>query len=97
MKNLSEVSSLRDLSADGGSSIIKKKLVRQNSLIQDQQGSSAALYTVPEEDVARSQIVQGDDEEDDIDLKELVIHYENMIQELRNNKTMELNIANQKI
>ena len=95
MKNLSEVSSLRDLSADGGSSIIKKNLVRQNSLVQEREDSSGALYTVPEE-IARSQIVEGE-EEDDIELKELVIHYENIIEEIKNNKSMEMNLANDKI
>lgn len=48
MKNFSEVSSLRDLSADGGSTVIKKKLARQDSLVENQEGSSGALYTVRE-------------------------------------------------
>lgn len=48
MRNFSEVSSLRDLSADGGSTIIKKPLARQNSGLENQEGSSGALYTVPE-------------------------------------------------
>jgi hypothetical protein len=46
MKNLSESSSLRDLSADGNSSIIKKPIQRQNSMGEGQPGSSGQLYTV---------------------------------------------------
>lgn len=53
MKNLSSSSSLKDLSVDGGSTIIKKPLQRQNSMAD---GSSGQLYTVHEEMVA-SQLV----------------------------------------
>lgn len=48
MKNLSEVSSLRDLSADGNSSIIKRQGQIANSMSGNQEGSSGQLYTVHE-------------------------------------------------
>lgn len=49
VRNLSESSSLRDLSADGNnSSIIKKPIQRQNSMGEGQPGSSGQLYTVQE-------------------------------------------------
>ena len=45
MRNLSESSSLRDLSADSGS-VIKKAIERRNSIGENQDGSSGQLYTV---------------------------------------------------
>jgi hypothetical protein len=35
-----------------------------------------------------------DDEEEDVSMKELVIHYENIILELKNNKALELDTLN---
>ena len=58
MRNLSESSSLRDLSADG-SSIIKKQVERRNSIADNQEGSSGQLYTVHEQ-LAASQLVHNE-------------------------------------
>ena len=35
-----------------------------------------------------------DNEEDDVEIKELVLHYEEIINELKRNKTIEMNVAN---
>ena len=94
MRNLSESSSLRDLSADS-SSVIKKPIERRNSIGDQQAGSSGQLYTVHEQ-LAASQLVHNDEEED-IAMKDLVLHYQNIIQQLKNKKNLELNLANQTI
>lgn len=46
MKNLSEISSLRDLAGDNSGNPSKKIFARQNSI--NQEGSSGQLYTVHE-------------------------------------------------
>ena len=38
-----------------------------------------------------------DDDEEDIEIKELILHYESMIEELKKNKSNELSLASQKI
>lgn len=43
--------------------------------------------------MAASQLVNNEEEED-IAMKDLVLHYESVIQELKSNKTFEMNVAN---
>ena len=88
MKNLSaSISSLKDLSAEGSSG---RKFERENSLTDNQ-----GLHIVPEE-IAASRLV-GEEEGDDIEMKELIIHYEQQLDELKKNKILELQLANDKI
>lgn len=48
MKNLSELSSLRDLSGEGANSQIQKSILRRDSIDPAQDGSNGQLGTVQE-------------------------------------------------
>lgn len=86
-------SSLKDIEEAQGSSILKgDKMERKSSFSNE---GSGRLPTVKEElAVSHGQI---DDDDEDIEIKELILHYEAMIEELKKNKADELELANGKI
>ncbi len=85
-------SSLKDIEEAQGSSILKDdKMARKSSFSNE---GSGRLPTVKEElAVSHGQI----DDDEDIEIKELILHYESMIDELKKNKADELELANGKI
>ena len=85
-------SSLKDIDDAQGSSIIRvTSMERKNS---NELSGPGGLPVVKEE----LAVSQGHlDEEEDIEIKELILHYESMIEELKKNKANELSIASQKI
>lgn len=86
-------SSLKDIEEAQGSSIIKaKSLERRNS--NEVMGPSGLPIVKEELAVSQGRI---EDEEEDIEIKELILHYESMIEELKKNKSDEVFLASKKI
>jgi hypothetical protein len=86
-------SSLKDIDDAQGSSII-----RVTSMDKKHSGELAGPGGLPivKEELAVSQ-GHLEDEVEDIEIKELILHYESMIEELKKNKANELSLASQKI
>jgi hypothetical protein len=95
-KNLSSYSSFKDIEEAQGSSIIKSGNLKRQSSILDE-GMALHLPVVREEEnLTKSQhFPSGEDE--NFDMKEIIVHYESLIEELKRNKMTELSISNNKI
>ena len=80
-------SSLKDIEEPQGSSILKgDKFERKSSYSGE---GSGRLPIVKEELAVSHGEIDGEDDED-IEIKELILHYESMIEELKKNKANEL-------